>query len=64
MWPLSSLWALFTGQKDLLGRVEEVVVQFGRSADVREIGAEEEPQLGQDGTAEHRASGPAPPSGG
>src|SRR2546430_12061834 len=36
---------------DLLRRVEQVVVRFRRTANVGEIGAEEEPQLG-----EHRAA--------
>jgi hypothetical protein len=37
---------------DLLRRVEEVVVRLGRSADVGEIAAEEEVQLGEDRPAE------------
>jgi hypothetical protein len=39
---------------NLLGRVEDVVVRFRRSADVREVGTQEEPQLSQDGTAERK----------
>src|SRR6266545_1048520 len=37
---------------DLLGRIEEVIVGLRRSADVGEIGAEEEVQLGDDRPAE------------
>jgi hypothetical protein len=37
---------------NLLRRIEEVVVRLRRTADVREIGAEEEPQLGKNWPAE------------
>jgi hypothetical protein len=39
---------------DLLRRVEEVVVRLGQSADVREVGAEVKPELGEDGPAERK----------
>ena len=39
---------------DLLRRVEQVVVGLGRSADVGEIAAEEQPQLGEDRPAERQ----------
>jgi hypothetical protein len=41
---------------DLLRRVEQVVVRLGPSTDVGEVGAEEEPELGEDRPAERKQS--------
>jgi hypothetical protein len=39
---------------DLRRRVEEVIVRLGQSADVGEVGAQEEPELGENGPAKRK----------